>query len=98
LQTAFGLNNAAVFHPLLWTWPVMIIRAEFWATLSSAWFAKNMIALSMIANNRAKNNGATSANSTAAEPRRLPRKRRNTLRNEAVELAGDGIEKSPAKR
>jgi hypothetical protein len=65
--------------------------------LSSAWLAKNMIAVSMIANSNAKNTGATSANSTAAEPRPLRQNRRQTCLMEAVEAARDGIERSPEK-
>src|SRR3954463_1056363 len=74
----------------------MIVRAEFCPMVSSTWFAKNMIAVSIIANSSAKNTGATSANSTAAEPRRVRRNRRNVFCNEAVEVAGDVIEESPS--
>src|ERR1700694_1413099 len=70
------------------------MRAEFWGMVSSTWPAKNMMAVSIIANSSAKNSGAPRANSTAADPRRLRRNRRNTFRTEALEAAGDGIEKS----
>src|SRR4051794_41654216 len=45
----------------------------------------------MMANSNAKNIGATSANSTAAEPRRLPRNRRNVARSVNLVGAGEGI-------